>query len=122
MVVDFMEPGMGLGGVVVDFHCSDFFPERYFDIVFVVRTPNDILYQRYEQRGYNSEKIKNNIEAEIFGVCLEEATTSYPRCSVVELHNSAKEDVARNIQTIFECLKQFNIVQNLQNDARLASQ
>merc|ERR1712214_180913 len=32
------EPLLARGGVVVDHHASDFFPERFFDIVFVLRT------------------------------------------------------------------------------------
>ena len=52
---------MSEGGVIVDYHGCDFFPERWFDIVFVLRTDNSILYnrltQRYEMHGtwsYNS--------------------------------------------------------------------
>jgi len=46
----------------VDYHGCDFFPERWFDIVFVLRTNNTILYERLEQRGYsgkNSPKMWN---------------------------------------------------------------
>ena len=103
MVLDFMEPLMVSGGLVVDFHSSDFFPERFFDVVIVLRTSNDILYKRYEERGYNEDKIKNNIEAEIFGVCLEEATSSYSSEIIVELKNEKNEDMANNMQIIF-CL------------------
>ena len=38
------------GGNIVDYHGCDFFPERWFDIVFVLRTNNTILYERLEQR------------------------------------------------------------------------
>ena len=49
-VLDEMETFMGKGGNVVDFHSSDFFPERFFDLVFVLRTSNDVLYERLEGR------------------------------------------------------------------------
>ena len=110
MVLDYLEPVMQTGGIIMDFHCSDFFPERFFDLVFVLRTTNTTLYGRYEQRGYSQVKIKNNIEAEIFGVCAEEARESYKSQIVFELKNEEEGDVARNAHIVFEKLKQFNII------------
>ena len=49
-VVDEIEDQMSEGGNVVDYHGCDFFPERWFDIVFVLRTNNTTLYERLEQR------------------------------------------------------------------------
>ena len=49
-LLDEMETFMDKGGNVVDFHSSDFFPERWFDLVFVLRTSNDVLYGRLEER------------------------------------------------------------------------
>ena len=48
--MDELEDQMCEGGNVVDYHGCDFFPERWFDIVFVLRTNNTILYKRLEQR------------------------------------------------------------------------
>ena len=41
---------MKQGGNLVDYHGCDFFPERWYDIVFVLRTDNTVLYNRLEQR------------------------------------------------------------------------
>jgi adenylate kinase len=49
-VVDELEPSMGPGGNVVDFHSCDLFPERWFDLVLVLRTNNTVLYDRLEKR------------------------------------------------------------------------
>lgn len=38
------------GGNIVDYHSSDFFPERWFDIVFVLRTDNTTLFDRLSNR------------------------------------------------------------------------
>ena len=38
------------GGNMVDYHACDFFPERWFDAVFVLRTDNTILYDRLAKR------------------------------------------------------------------------
>lgn len=49
-VVDELEDKMTEGGVIVDYHGCDFFPQRWFDIVFVLRTNNTQLYTRLESR------------------------------------------------------------------------
>lgn len=41
---------MADGYCIVDFHSCDLFPERWFDLVVVLRTDNSILYQRLESR------------------------------------------------------------------------
>lgn len=49
-VVDELEARMSEGGVIVDYHGCDFFPERWFHIVFVLRTDNSCLYDRLHSR------------------------------------------------------------------------
>lgn len=49
-MIDELEDKMGQGGNIVDYHGCEFFPERWFDIVFVLRTDNTILYDRLENR------------------------------------------------------------------------
>lgn len=38
------------GGKIVDYHGCDFFPQRWFDIVFILRTDNTALYDRLVNR------------------------------------------------------------------------
>lgn len=49
-VVDELDESMEEGGVIVDYHGCDLFPERWFHIVFVLRTDNTQLYTRLENR------------------------------------------------------------------------
>ena len=49
-VCDTLEPIMQQKGVVVDYHGSDFFPERWFDLVVVLRADNTVLYDRLKAR------------------------------------------------------------------------
>ena len=37
-------------GNVVEYHGCDFFPERWFDLIIVLRTDNTILYDRLHHR------------------------------------------------------------------------
>ncbi|XP_051786122.1 adenylate kinase isoenzyme 6 isoform X2 [Erpetoichthys calabaricus] len=50
-VIDELEDKMIDGGMIIDYHSSDFFPERWFHIVFVLRTDNSLLYDRLESRS-----------------------------------------------------------------------
>ncbi|XP_056663457.1 adenylate kinase isoenzyme 6-like [Monodelphis domestica] len=76
-VVDELENKMKEGGVIVDYHGCDFFPERWFHIVFVLQTDNSVLYTRLEKRGYSEKKLQDNIQYEIFQILYEEAMDSY---------------------------------------------
>lgn len=49
-VLDHLEPIMEKGGNILEYHGCDFFPERWFDVVFVVRCENTILYDRLDAR------------------------------------------------------------------------
>ena len=49
-MIDELEDTMSTGGNIVEYHGCDFFPERWFDAVFVLRTDNTILYDRLQQR------------------------------------------------------------------------
>eukprot|EP00045_Choanoeca_perplexa_P015041 m.181759 g.181759 ORF g.181759 m.181759 type:complete len:177 (-) comp16874_c0_seq12:3112-3642(-) len=75
------------GGYIVDYHSCDFFPERYFQLVLVLRTDNAVLWERLSAREYHLEKIQENVQAEIMQVVLEEARTSYNAQIVQERHD-----------------------------------
>ena len=49
--MDEIENDMDNGGNIVDFHSIDFFPERWFDLVLVLRTNNTILYDRLKKHN-----------------------------------------------------------------------
>ena len=50
-VCDELEDVMEGGGVIVDYHGCDFFPERWFDRVVVLQTENSVLYDRLTKRS-----------------------------------------------------------------------
>ena len=49
-VCDELEDMMEEGGILVDYHGCDFFPERWFDLVVVLQTDNSILHDRLTSR------------------------------------------------------------------------
>jgi adenylate kinase len=90
----------GLGGVVADYHSCEMFPERWFDLILVLRTDTHILYDRLLHRRYNEQKRNQNMECEIMQVLLEEAKESYAPEIVVELKNNTLEDMECNMQRV----------------------
>ncbi|XP_034297081.1 adenylate kinase isoenzyme 6 [Pantherophis guttatus] len=106
-VIDEMEDKMKDGGVIVDYHSCDFFPERWFNIVFVLRTENSFLYNRLENRGYKGKKLQDNIQCEIFQTIYEEAMSSYKEEIVHQLPSNTPEDMERNLDQIMQWVEQW---------------
>lgn len=69
-VIDEIDDDMREGGHIIEYHSSEFFPERWFDAVFVLRTDNSLLYSRLEKRNYPERKIQENVQCEIFQTIL----------------------------------------------------
>jgi adenylate kinase len=112
-VIDEIDDIMKEGGNIVDYHGCDFFPERWFDIVFVLRTDNTLLYERLEKRNYSSHKIQENVQCEIFQTILDEAKDSYRHEIVFELNSNSPDDMEENINRIEKWIKQWKIDHNI---------
>ncbi|KAJ7597175.1 P-loop containing nucleoside triphosphate hydrolase protein [Mycena floridula] len=101
-LLDELEPLAADGGIVLDWHTCEAFPERWADLVVVLRCDHSKLWERLEKRGYALKKIQENNEAEIMQVVLEEARASYPAEIVVELSSETSEDLEANVARIVE--------------------
>ena len=62
------------------------FPERWFDLVLVLRCSNTLLYDRLQARQYSGRKLEENVQAEIFQTILDEARESYRWPADTEIH------------------------------------
>ena len=106
MVCDELEPLMsGRGGIILEFHSCDFFPERWFQLVVLLRCDNTNLYDRLKERGYNEQKITENIECEIFGELAQEVAESYQPNIIMELNSASIEEMDSNLQAVIERIK-----------------
>uniref|UniRef100_A0A914PIH9 Adenylate kinase isoenzyme 6 homolog n=1 Tax=Panagrolaimus davidi TaxID=227884 RepID=A0A914PIH9_9BILA len=107
-LLDYLETGLGShdGGIIVEYHACELFPERWFDIVIILRCDNTVLFDRLTSRGYSEQKIKENVECEIFGTIAEEAHESYPKAAVHELPNNNEAELEENVQNIVNFVKQ----------------
>jgi adenylate kinase len=99
-ILDVLEPIMAEGGCIVDFHSVELFPERWFELVLVLRTETSTLYDRLTARNYNDLKRNENVECEIMQVVLEEAKESYAPEIVHELQSNTLTDLDSNVERI----------------------
>lgn len=115
-LLDELEPIVAEGGIILDWHTCEIFPERWADLVVVLRCDHSKLWERLEKRcvallssitsrsscrrGYPLKKIQENNEAEIMEVVLDEARSSYPAEIVVDLKSEGTEDLESNISRI----------------------
>eukprot|EP00002_Diphylleia_rotans_P023823 TRINITY_DN4693_c0_g2_i3.p1 TRINITY_DN4693_c0_g2~~TRINITY_DN4693_c0_g2_i3.p1 ORF type:complete len:183 (+),score=44.44 TRINITY_DN4693_c0_g2_i3:64-612(+) len=103
-VCDELEDQMVEGFNVVDHHGCDFFPQRWFDLVVVLKSTTENLYDRLVKRGYTEKKVNENMECEIMQVVEEEARESYEEEVVVVLDSNSPDDVASNAERIHQWL------------------
>ncbi|KAJ3776959.1 P-loop containing nucleoside triphosphate hydrolase protein [Lentinula raphanica] len=104
-LLDELEPIIAEGGVILDWHTCEIFPERWPDLVVVLRCEHSQLWDRLEKRSYPLKKIQENNEAEIMQVVLEEARASYPPEIVVELKSESTEDLEANVVRIVDWIQ-----------------
>jgi adenylate kinase len=111
-LLDLMEPlfdeaaDEGIG-IIADFHVCEMFPERWFDLILVLRTTTEILFDRLTARGYADRKRDENMESEIMQVILEEAREAYDPNIVHEIPSNTIEDMESAICRVQEWTRQW---------------
>mgnify|MGYP000142960804 CR=1 FL=1 len=94
-------------GIVADYHSCDLFPERWFDLILVLRAKTEVLYDRLTERGYNEKKRSENVEAEIMQVILDEARESYDAEIVHEVPSNTVEEMESNVERCRQWIVQW---------------
>mmetsp|Transcript_20956 Transcript_20956/g.48407 ORF Transcript_20956/g.48407 Transcript_20956/m.48407 type:complete len:153 (-) Transcript_20956:1555-2013(-) len=87
-------------GVVADYHSCELFPERWFDLVLVLRARTDVLYDRLSERGYSDRKRSENMECEIMQVVVDEAREAYATEIVHEVPSNTIEELESNVERV----------------------
>ena len=97
------------GGLIIDYHSSEFFPERWFDYVVVLRCDNTAHFDRLHARAnYSQRKRDENLECEIMGVVAEEAHEAYSQEGVVhELQNSDETQLEQNAKFVCGLISKY---------------
>ncbi|CDO62203.1 adenylate kinase-like protein 1, putative [Plasmodium reichenowi] len=90
------------GGYIIDFHDINFVTDvDIIDKIFLLTIQTNYLYERLEKRNYTKEKIKNNIECEIFQVIKEDILDHFPNTNILqEIENNDLQQYDNNLSII----------------------
>lgn len=106
-LLDALEPKLEKGGVIVDWHVCEVFPERLIDLVIVLRCDSSILFERLTKRGYKDNKIQENLDVEIMDVLIQEAKDSYKSEIVIELRSDDVDQIDDNVSRISQWVEMW---------------
>eukprot|EP00760_Papus_ankaliazontas_P005409 PhM_4_TR12548/c0_g1_i1/m.58379/K18532/AK6, FAP7; adenylate kinase len=99
-LLDHLETVVADGGVVLDFHSCELYPERWVDLVLVLSAKTEVLFDRLRARGYSDRKVEENMDAEIHRVCEDEARESYPDAIIMLEESNEVGDMDRILADI----------------------
>ncbi len=91
--------------IIVDSHLSHFISPKIVDLCVICKCELKELKRRLKKRGYSEDKIRENLQAEIFDVCKEEASQLKHR--FIEVDCSEKGKIKENISKISEEIGDF---------------
>ena len=60
-------------GIIIDSHLSHYLPKKYVDFCIVAKCSINELSKRLKRKRFHKEKIQENLQAEIFDICYNEA-------------------------------------------------
>lgn len=106
--------------VIVDSHYGEVIPDEFVKAIFVLRLSPAILYERLASRGWDKEKVRENVEAEILSICTYNALNEHPETKVceVDVTNREVDDVVEEIISVLNKVKKCEVwVDWLSNEA-----
>ncbi len=97
-IVDLLDEREGKQ-MIVEGHYVDLLPSRSVRLAVILRTHPETLRTRLRERGYSEPKVRENVEAEVIGVCQMDAIESFGEDRVVEIDTTdlTPENTANNI-------------------------
>jgi adenylate kinase len=75
----------------IEGHFADIVPNKFIDIVIILRCHPDILKKRLEKRGYKESKVIENLQAEILGNSTNYILEKDLKCPIYEIDTSKKK-------------------------------
>ncbi len=78
------------GRLIVEGHYAEVTPREWVEKAIVLRTHPGELWRRLAERGWSEGKIRENVQAEILGVCAYNAVEAYGWEIVYEIDTSSK--------------------------------
>ena len=84
--------------LVIDSHLSHHLPKKYVDLCIITKCDLKELEKRLKNKRYNRKKIRENLDCEIFDVCLNEAKQAKHKIAVID--TSDEVDIKKIIQNL----------------------
>ncbi|KAL8961119.1 MAG: hypothetical protein Q9193_002279 [Seirophora villosa] len=108
-LLDAIEDDVRAGGYLLDWHACDLFPDSWIDLVIVLRSESNNLYDRLKARKYSEKKLQENMDAEIMEVLLAEARDAFDKDVIVELQSNNPDDIESNVGRIGAWIAQWTL-------------
>lgn len=89
--------------LIIESHLSHHLPKIHVDLCIITKTEIKTLNQRLKERNYSAQKIRDNLDAEIFDLCLTQAQEFNHNILIVD--TTRKIDPVKLIQDIKERIK-----------------
>ncbi|MBN4049032.1 AAA family ATPase [archaeon AH-315-M20] len=83
-------------GIVIDSHLSHYLPKKYADLCIVTKCNLKELQKRLKKRKYSKEKIRENLDTEIFDICFHEAKENKHKILIIDSAKSINIDKVSN--------------------------
>ena len=77
-------------GIIIDSHMSHYLPKKYVNLCIVTKCNLKQLKTRLKRRKYNKAKIRENLDCEIFDVCLTEAKEKDHKIKIIDTSKTQK--------------------------------
>ena len=110
--------------IIIEGHYVDLVPYSSVERAFVLRTHPEKLRERLMARGYSKEKVSENVEAEVIGVCQMDAIESFGEAKVFEI-DTTDLTPTDTVDKIVDLMKprarspRFDWMERLENEGRL---
>lgn len=85
-------------GLVIDSHLSHFLPSTKVDFCVITKCDLKVLEKRLKNKGYDKEKIRENMDSEIFDICLEEAKEKKHNILVIDTTKKVPQEIAKQLK------------------------
>ncbi|MBI4440588.1 adenylate kinase family protein [Candidatus Woesearchaeota archaeon] len=89
---------------VIDSHLSHYLPNTLVDLCIVTKCDLKTLKQRLEDRNYSKYKVRENLDAEIFDVCLVEAMEEQEH-EILVVDTTHYLDVKKTAEDVLEIIE-----------------
>lgn len=83
--------------LVIDSHMAHEVPPKYVDLCVVTKCELKELKERLAKRGYHKDKVRENMDAEIFDICMEEAREMGHKLLVID---TAKKKAIKIVESL----------------------